>query len=704
MYYISRIGFYRKEMYMSYEYSGEILAPAGNTEMLYAAVRSGADAVYLGCKSFSARRNAENFSEEELAEAIKYCHIRGVRVYLTLNTLIKDGELSSAVALARNAYNCGTDGIIVQDLGLAEILHRQIPDFPLHASTQMSVLSPATLPILSSLGFTQVVAAREMSKTELEALCREAKKHNITVEAFVHGALCMSVSGQCLLSAFLGSRSGNRGLCAGPCRLPFKVSGGTGYDLSLKDLSLTEHLRELYSIGVRSFKIEGRMKRPEYVAAATSACSRALKSGYVDEELAEALKNVFSRSGFTDGYYTDKLGRNMFGIRTRADVCAADSALPKLREIYRRELPRVPISLKGTVTEGSPTVLTLTDDEGNSVTATGSVPEKAEGHALTAKMALQKLSKFGSTPYYGIGGGVRVDDGLFMSASELNALRRKAVELLDIKRSEIKVKRSETVYEAVKYKRSIKRVTPEIYVRLEDENQISEAISAADAVIFPAEKNPSAVLALKKPVIAELSRTATDEKAIFQRLTELKSLGINSVLCGSLAAAAAVKKCGLEALADTSLNIFNSEALRLADKLGFSGAVISPELTVNEISKISSPIPLGMTVYGNLPLMLFKNCPLKNGRSCKDCNSRGFITDRLGAQFPVRCRGGYSELFNSVPIWMADKAEDTRTADFLILYFTRESAERTAEVINAYKNGLPPDIKHTRGLYYRGVL
>lgn len=338
------------------------------------------------------------------------------------------------------------------------------------------------------------------------------------------------------------------------------------------------------------------------------------------------------------------------------------------------------------------------------MTATGSVPEKAEGHALTAKTALQKLSKFGSTPYYGIGGGVRVDDGLFMSASELNALRRKAVELLDIKRSEIKVKRSETVYEAVKYKRSIKRVTPEIYVRLEDENQISEAISAADAVIFPAEKNPSAVLALKKPVIAELSRTATDEKAIFQRLTELKSLGINSVLCGSLAAAAAVKKCGLEALADTSLNIFNSEALRLADKLGFSGAVISPELTVNEISKISSPIPLGMTVYGNLPLMLFKNCPLKNGRSCKDCNSRGFITDRLGAQFPVRCRGGYSELFNSVPIWMADKAEDTRTADFLILYFTRESAERTAEVINAYKNGLPPDIKHTRGLYYRGVL
>ena len=218
----------------------EILSPVGNEEMLTAAVRSGADAVYLGAKEFSARRNAENFDLEELKKAIEYCHIRGVRVYLTLNILIKDTEMESAFNLARDVYNAGVDGIIIQDLGLARIIYEKIPDFPLHASTQLSVHSPSALPILKELGFCQVVAAREMSKKDLTALCEKAKELSMAVEVFVHGALCMCMSGQCLLSAFLGSRSGNRGLCAGPCRLPFKAENGTGYDLSLKDISLLD--------------------------------------------------------------------------------------------------------------------------------------------------------------------------------------------------------------------------------------------------------------------------------------------------------------------------------------------------------------------------------------------------------------------------------------------------------------------------------
>ena len=295
----------------------EILSPAGNFEMLTAAVRSGADAVYLGAKDFSARRNAQNFDLKELSEAIKYCHIRGVKVYLTLNIALKENELSDAFYLAQNAYNMGIDGIILSDLGLAKLLKTYIPDLPLHASTQTSVHSVSALEILKELGFCQVVVAREMSKQELEVFCKRAKELDIKVEVFVHGALCMSVSGQCLLSAFLGSRSGNRGLCAGPCRLPFEAKNGTGYDLSLKDLSLLEYLSELYDMGVRSFKIEGRMKRPEYVAAATSAAKFSLYNGYINKELDETLKNVFSRSGFTNGYYTDNLGRDMFGIRTK---------------------------------------------------------------------------------------------------------------------------------------------------------------------------------------------------------------------------------------------------------------------------------------------------------------------------------------------------------------------------------------------------
>jgi len=216
-------------------FKGEILSPVGNWEMLHASVRSGADAVYLGAKDFSARRNAENFTTDELAEIVKFCHIRSVKVYLTLNILIKDSEFSNALNLASAAYNAGIDGIIVQDLGLAKVLHDKLPELPLHASTQMSIHSPSCLPILNELGFRQVVVAREMSLADLTAFCKEAEKYNITVEAFVHGALCMSVSGQCLLSAFLGSRSGNRGLCAGPCRLPFSAPNGTGYDLSLKE-------------------------------------------------------------------------------------------------------------------------------------------------------------------------------------------------------------------------------------------------------------------------------------------------------------------------------------------------------------------------------------------------------------------------------------------------------------------------------------
>ena len=244
----------------------EILAPVGSREMLVAAVRSGADAVYLGAKEFSARRNAENFGVFELKNAIEYCHIRGVKAYLTLNILIKEREFKSAFDLAKNAYNLGIDGIIIEDLGLAKILREKIPDLKLHASTQMSVHSVSALPILKEMGFVRVVAAREMSKKDLISLCKRAEELGMEIEVFVHGALCMCLSGQCQLSAFLGQRSGNRGLCAGPCRLPFKVEKGTGYDLSLKDLSLLDHLNELREMGVKSFKIEGRMKRPEYVA------------------------------------------------------------------------------------------------------------------------------------------------------------------------------------------------------------------------------------------------------------------------------------------------------------------------------------------------------------------------------------------------------------------------------------------------------
>ena len=678
---------------------GEILSPVGNREMLEAAVRSGADAVYLGAKEFSARRNAENFGLDELAEAISYCHIRGVRAYLTLNILIKDAEMEAAFSLAKNAYNLGIDGIIVEDLGLARILHEKIPKLKLHASTQLSVHSPSALPLLKSLGFTQVVAAREMSETELIALCEKARELDIIVEVFVHGALCMCVSGQCLLSAFLGSRSGNRGLCAGPCRLPFSVKNGTCYDLSLKDLSLLDYITELYKIGVRSFKIEGRMKRPEYVAAATAACREALDSGRVEAELATTLKNVFSRSGFTDGYYKNHLGRDMFGIRTKDDVVSADKAFPLLHELYRNERKSVAVNVKAEILKDKPITLTLSDGE-NTVTAKGSLPQIAQSRALEAETALKSLTKFGGTPFYDEGGGLRLDEGLFVSAGELNALRREATEKLCEKRAEKTIAPSKAKFEP--QTTNIKNTSPKLIARFETAEQIPDDLSGVSAIAFPLENEPDFKTDL--PLIADIPRGIISEAAIEKRLKEFKLRGFTAALCGNLAAVEIANRVGLKVIADTGLNISNSESVKTAENLGASAAIISAEETVTDAKALNSAIPKGIVSYGNIPLMLFKNCPLKNGISCKSCDKNGVITDRLGVEFPIRCRMGYSELLNSLPIWLADRKGELEGFDFTMLYFTRESKQRAAEVIKAYRDGLPPDIKHTRGLYYRGTL
>ena len=679
----------------------EVLSPVGNGEMLTAACRAGADAVYLGAKEFSARRNAENFDDDALKEAVKYCHIRDVKVYLTLNIQIKDIELSSAVDLARRAYNYGIDGVIIADLGLAAVLHQLIPKLPLHASTQMTVHTPAALEILKNAGFTRVVAAREMSREELKELCKRAKELDIEVEVFVHGALCMSVSGQCLLSAFLGSRSGNRGLCAGPCRLPFEAKGGTGYDLSLKDLSLLPHIKELCDMGVTSFKIEGRMKRPEYVAAATAACRFAVDNGAVPTEFLDTLKNVFSRSGFTDGYYENKLGRDMFGIRTKEDVTAADKAFPKIHELIRAERRTVKIKAEITVKKGLPVTLTLRDAK-NRVTVKGEIPKTAQSRPITGDSLRAGLDKFGSTPYILEEFSADWDEGLFVSASELNAIRREAAELLDLKRGEVRREESRAEYTLPERSRN-NTTAPKIYVRFEDISQIPKCLSGIDAVIFPLEKDFDINIDGAE-LIADIPRGIISEELIRKRLRIFKEKGFKTAVCGNLSALQIATEEGFKIIAGTGLNVLNSESAAAAYELGADHIILSNEITLKDAAKLSSPIPTGIVAYGNIPLMLFKNCPLKNGRNCADCDKKGTITDRKNTEFPVRCRMGYSELLNSVPVWLADRGEDLMAVDFVLLYFTLESQNRALEVINAYKNGLSADTEYTRGLFYRGTI
>ena len=679
---------------------GEILSPVGSFEMLEAAVKSGADAVYLGAKDFSARRNAQNFTKEEIKKAVEYCHIRGVKTYLTLNILLKDEELEKAFLLARDAYNMGIDGIIVQDLGFAKILKDYLPELPLHASTQMSVHSKSALPLLKQLGFTQVVVSREMSKNDLEEFCKEAEKYNITVEVFVHGALCMCVSGQCLLSAFLGSRSGNRGLCAGPCRLPFKVKGGTGYDLSLKDLSLLEYITELYGMGVRSFKIEGRMKRPEYVAAATYACKQALYEGSVEKNLNETLQNVFSRSGFTSGYYQNKLGKEMFGIRTKEDVISADKAFPLLHELYRKERKSVAVTIKAEVLKNKPISLTLSDGK-NTATVQGNLPQTAKTKAVTKEDITENITKLGSTPYYHTDCEVVLDGGLFAAKGELNELRRTACEMLDSKRAKVNRTQSNTEFKLNKTK-SGKTAVPQIYIRVENKDQIPSSLKGISALIVPLEKDFEPFLGVKN--IVEIPRGIVSESLIENRLKIYKQKGFDTALCGNIAAVTIAKQNGFEVLADTGLNVLNSFSLKTLSELNVKSAVLSAEILLEDVKELDNELPKGIISYGNIPLMLFKNCPVKNGITCKECKQNGSITDRKGTVFPVRCRMGYSELLNSVPICLSDKQDLLSWLDFQILYFTKETKEQTEKIIADYIYKNPPENKYTRGLYFRGVM
>lgn len=680
----------------------EILSPAGSVEALEAAVRSGADAVYLGATEFSARRNADNFDEQQLNEAVKYCRIRGVRVYLALNILVSDREMPVAIEVARVAQRAGVDAVIVQDLGLARLLHAAFPELPLHASTQMSVHSPSALPMLKAMGICQVVAAREMSSRELVELCRAARELDMTVEVFVHGALCMSVSGQCLMSAVLGGRSGNRGLCAGPCRLPFEVPNGTGYDLSLKDLSLLPHLAELAGMGVASFKIEGRMKRPEYVAAATAAARAALDTGHVPENLARALQDVFSRSGFTDGYYTGKMGRSMFGTRTKDDVTSAAMAFPMLHELYRGERQNIPVTMTADIFNDAPARLTVSDGE-NSVTVEGAVPQKAANRALDKETVAAAISKLGSTPFKAEKCDIRLSEGQFLRGADLNAMRRDAVALLAAERAKVQP-RSEQEYRRTRQDCSHAN-RPALIVRVENAAQIPEELSGISALMFPLECELPERMPEKLKLIVDIPRGISNEESFRKRLGYMKKQGFTAAWCGNLAAMELAKKSGMEMIAGIGMNAYNSETVDVLREMGASSVTLSPELRMNDAVRMRTSIPKGIFAYGRLPLMLTRNCPAANGHSCAECDKKTCLTDRKQMEFPVRCRAGYAEVLNSLPIYIGDKPGDTVGLDFLLLYFTDEAPEAVEQIIGAYKRGSAVrGDGFTRGLYYRTTL
>ena len=405
----------------------ELLAPAGSMEAVAAAVQNGADAVYLGYGDFNARRNAKNFSEEEFAAAVSYCHLRGAKVYLTLNTLLTDRELPKAAEVAAQASAIGADAVLIQDLGVLRMLRQTAPDLPVHASTQMTLHNLDGVKMAADLGLTRAVLSRELSRDAIEYICTHSP---IEIETFVHGALCMCYSGQCEMSALIGGRSGNRGRCAQPCRLPYGVNAPAkkAYPLSLKDSCLAGRLEEMGAMGVSCVKLEGRMKRPEYVAVITRIYARLLEEGRgpTADERAE-LEQAFSRSGFTDWYWQGKHGAAMFGTRPENAPDPKDLFEEARRAYERDSLRTVPVDLSCSVSAGVPCTLTVSDRDGHSVTVTGPVPEAARTRALDGLELEARLRKTGGTAYRCDTVVTLVDEGLSLSASAVNALRRDGV-------------------------------------------------------------------------------------------------------------------------------------------------------------------------------------------------------------------------------------------------------------------------------------
>lgn len=691
----------------------EILAPAGGLESVFAAVRNGADAVYLGQQSFSARRNAQNFTAEELKIAVDFCHLHQVKVYQALNTIVFDDELPVLEQTMKLACELAVDAFIIQDFGVLKLAKQVCPQMPLHGSTQMSVHSVGGARLMEQLGLTRIVLAREMS---LEQIAQVVEQSCLEVEVFAHGALCMSVSGQCYMSAAIGGRSGNKGNCAGTCRLPFGVANASAYDLSLKDLCAALFYQSLEQIGVTSLKIEGRMKRPEYVAAATRAYSQ-LKAGKTPDT--ERLKAVFSRSGFTDGYLAGKLGKDMFGIREKEDVLSATKdVLTQLQESYRREKPCYPVGMRFVLHPDTPLQLTMWDHDGSSVTVTGDLPQQAHSSPITEETVKESLAKLGGTPYFLIKTEMEIASGFMVRKSALNQLRRDAAAALNQKRSyrpPVPFIPSVQTVGDLSHKAARKSRPFVLRARFGTLEQIPffllESLQLFSLPVEQVIKHVSVLLPQKSRLILEPDRVLFGrESIILDQLAKLKEQGFSRLLASNPAHIEMGQALGFQIFGSQFLNITNHLSAEQYNLLGVSDTLLSTELTCRQLQSIRpdavySSLPLGAVIYGYLPLMIVKNCPVRRHMSCKSCQGKQFLIDRKGNRFPVICnQKRYSEILNCMPLYLADKLEDFSKLNFGTLYFTTEDRKQTAEIIKAYHNRSPFDGKFTRGLYYRGIV
>lgn len=690
----------------------ELLSPAGSMEALYSAVQNGANAVYLGCGSFNARQSAKNFTPQMLTEAVKYCHVRGVAVHLTLNTLVSDRETKEVCTLIRQAAESGVDAFIVQDLGVISLCKAIAPNVPIHGSTQLTVHNLRGVLMCAAMGMTRVVLSRELSGDEIRYICQNSP---IEIEVFAHGALCMCYSGQCYLSSAIGGRSGNRGRCAQPCRQNYGYGRWDNkYPLSLKDNCLVAYLKELEAMGVASIKLEGRMKRPEYVAAVTSVYRTALDSGVVTPAMMQTLTTAFNRQGFTDGYYTAFTGKNMFGTRTDTKEDAA--FLQSARATYEAaENGLVEVSFLAKVLEAGSS-LTVIDPQGRSCTVTGPRPEKARKMPLTADALQDRLSKTGGTPYRCKDVKCEIDFGLTLSAAAINGLRRDALNQL----SALRARREKPVIKPAPRFPMVPgpKGAPTFTVQITSKEQITQKLLRqkpavlyvplhilAEDPIFAHELNR------RVPVAAALPRILHDNELpqVLQQLKQLRSVGIRDALVGNIGFLPLLREAKMQARGDYGLNIYNSGSVSTLKDWELKSAALSFEMTLPQIRDISKAVPCEILAYGRLPLMVTENCLIKGRLGTCSCQSGSTkLVDKTGAEFPVikdgdRCR---SILLNGKKLYWLDRQNDLNRLGLWAfrLYFTTENAKEVDAVLSSLQNPQPLDPGScTRGLYLRGL-
>ena len=693
----------------------ELLSPAGSRAALEAAVQSGADAVYMGFGAFNARRNAKNFTDEEFADAVAYCHLRGVRVFLTLNTLLTDRELPQAAEVLRKASQMGVDAVLVQDWGVLTLAQAVTPDLPIHASTQMSLFTSGGARWAERLGMERVVLARELSREDIANVCRSC---GAEIEVFVHGALCMCYSGQCTMSALIGQRSGNRGACAQPCRLPYGVNGPckNQFPLSLKDANLSAYLQELGDMGVACLKLEGRMKRPEYVAVITSIYRRLMdeKRSPTAEE-SRALEQAFSRSGFTDGYYRHQKGPAMFGTRPE-NAPEPKELFAQARAVYEngKENRKIPVNLRLTVKRGEAVRLGGACAACGGVAiamATGNIPEEARNRAVTEEELRQRLSKTGGTVFAADRIEIELDDGLMVSASAVNALRRELLDELAARRTDVPQRRSLPT-PALPEQETFSPAAPKLTCSIARLDQLTDALAdGAEMIYVPIELLPGLKdYCGRAKLCAVLPRVWRDgDEADFRKILETTP-ALSAVSIGNAGHMAIVEGLPLERRGDFGLNVFNSRAVAFWQGQGLDSVTVSFELRHQQVRELRKYLPCEGIVYGRLPLMVTENCMIGNAGNCHGdkrlCQGENTLTDRTGARFPLLGQYGCRcEIENSRTLFLADKPEWRDCGlTYARLRFTTESPAQCDAVLRRYQGeGDWTPEEFTRGLFYRGV-